>query len=214
MSSKVKVIHDTCCTIWHWGQEAPLSSVGMQGTRVKKDSESANTSLSASLVSFKRRSSSCRVIRAGILAIYANMSKRNGAFLEKGSFSRIYQTNFLLLLFVQWQGWCPGKCNSSRRYWLLCLVGCLVVLSQVLFIRPCAHWLRSSGLCCESRLLFLRATEKSHYCDVIYCQRHDVARLTLSLGWLDSHCSSLTMSRCTHMIFLDFIVEGTRPLAS
>jgi len=35
----------------------------------------ASASLSASLISFERRSNSCRVIRAGILASCANMSK-------------------------------------------------------------------------------------------------------------------------------------------
>jgi len=43
------------------GHEAPSSFVGV-GTCVRNDSESASASLSASLVFFKRRSSSCRVI--------------------------------------------------------------------------------------------------------------------------------------------------------
>ena len=45
---------------------------------VRKDSELASASLSASLVSFERRRSSCIVIRAGILASLANMSNRKG----------------------------------------------------------------------------------------------------------------------------------------
>ena len=45
---------------------------------VRNDSELASASLSASLVSFERRRSSCMVIRAGILASWANMSKRKG----------------------------------------------------------------------------------------------------------------------------------------
>jgi len=36
--------------------------------------------------------------------------------------------------------------------------------------------------------------------------------LTLSLGLLESHCSSLTISGWTHMVSLDFVIIGTRPL--
>ena len=55
-----------------WGHEAPSSFVGIEGTCVRNDFKSASASLSASLVSFERRSSSCRLIRAGILASCAN----------------------------------------------------------------------------------------------------------------------------------------------
>jgi len=73
------VIHDTCCDAkWHWGCGAPLLSVGINSTCVRKDSESASASLSASLVFLEILSSSCRVIRAGILASCANISKRKG----------------------------------------------------------------------------------------------------------------------------------------
>ena len=45
---------------------------------IRNDSKLASVPLSAPLVSFERRSSSCMVIRAGILASCANMSKRKG----------------------------------------------------------------------------------------------------------------------------------------
>jgi len=64
-----------CCTRWHRGHEAPSSFVGM-GTSVKNDSKSVRACLSAFLVSLERRSSSCSVIRAWILASCANMSKQ------------------------------------------------------------------------------------------------------------------------------------------
>ena len=78
-----------------------MSLVGIVGTYVRKDSELASTSLSASLTSFERRSSSCRVIRAGILASCANMSKRKGALSPfGGSFfnNLLDQTSFCFLL--------------------------------------------------------------------------------------------------------------------
>ena len=68
-----------CCTKWHLGYRVPLLLVEIAGTCVRKDSGSECASLSASLVSFERRSSSCRVIRAGILASCANTSKRKEA---------------------------------------------------------------------------------------------------------------------------------------
>jgi len=71
-------MHGTCCcTRWHRGHEVPSSFVGM-GTCVRNNFGSARASLSASLVSFERRSSLCRVIRAGILTNFANMSKQKG----------------------------------------------------------------------------------------------------------------------------------------
>jgi len=55
-----------------------VSFLGVSGICVRNDSELASASLSASLVSFERRSSSCMMIRAGILASWATMSKRKG----------------------------------------------------------------------------------------------------------------------------------------
>jgi len=73
----VKVMDGTChCTRWHWGHWVRLSLLGTAGTYVRKDSESASASLNTSFISFERQSSSCKVIRAGILANCANMSKQ------------------------------------------------------------------------------------------------------------------------------------------
>ena len=72
------------------GARSPVVISTDLSTCVRKDSESASASLSASLVSFESQSSSCRVIRARILASCANMSKRKGVLSPlKGSFSRI-----------------------------------------------------------------------------------------------------------------------------
>ena len=69
-----------------------MSLVGIIDTCVKKDSELASASLSVSVVSFERQSSSFRVIRAGILASCASISKQKGRrALEKGSSLRICQ---------------------------------------------------------------------------------------------------------------------------
>ena len=56
------------------GHRVSSSLIGTVGTCVRKVSESASASLSAPLVSFERRSSLYRVIRAGIVASCANMS--------------------------------------------------------------------------------------------------------------------------------------------
>ena len=81
-----------CCTRWHWGHKAPSSCVRIC-TCVRNDSESVRASLSASLISLKRQSSSCRVIRAGILANCVNMSKRKGILSPLGdSSSKIHQS--------------------------------------------------------------------------------------------------------------------------
>ena len=55
-----------------------MSPLGISDIYVRNDSELASTSLSSSLVSFERRRSLCMIIRAGILASWANMSKRKG----------------------------------------------------------------------------------------------------------------------------------------
>jgi len=61
-----------------------------------KDSESASASLSIFLVSFKSQSSSCRMIRARILASCVNMPKRKGALSPfEGSFFNYCQIESL-----------------------------------------------------------------------------------------------------------------------
>ena len=60
-------------------------TLGISGICVRNDSELASASLSASLVSLERRRSLCMVIRAGILASWANMSKRKGLGLKASS---------------------------------------------------------------------------------------------------------------------------------
>ena len=55
-----------------------MSSLGVSGICVRNDSELTSASLSASLVSCERRSNSCMVIRADILASWANISKQKG----------------------------------------------------------------------------------------------------------------------------------------
>ena len=53
-----------------------MSSSRVSGICVRNESEIARASMSASLVSFERRSRSCMVIRAEILASCINISKR------------------------------------------------------------------------------------------------------------------------------------------
>jgi len=55
--------------------ESRHHQAGIEGTYAKNDSKIASASLNTSFVSFERWSSSCRVIRAGILTSYANISK-------------------------------------------------------------------------------------------------------------------------------------------
>jgi len=74
------------------GTRSLVIIMAIAGIYVRKDSKSVSTSLSISLVFFERRSSSYRVIRSGILASYANMSKRKGALsILKDSSSMIYR---------------------------------------------------------------------------------------------------------------------------
>jgi len=132
MSSRAKVMDGTwCCTKWHRAYGVPLSLVGIAGTCVGKDSELASASLSASLVSFERRSSSCRVIQVGILASYANMSNWKGTLrlCEEIFFNAFSNwTSFCFSLSSGWDGaWAwivvvpdvVGCCVSSG-IWLYC----------------------------------------------------------------------------------------------
>ena len=83
------------------------------------------------------------------------------------------------------------------------------------FPRPSTCCLRCSVLCCQSMLLIFRVTERSYYyVAIIWQDRDNIAGFFLSLGSLESHCSSLARSGCNHMIFPDLIVIGMRPLAS
>jgi len=90
-------MHKTCCDAkQHRGHGVPLSLVGIDDTCIRKDSESASASLSASLVSLERRSSSCKVVRAGILASLPLYQNGRGYWvLEKGSSSRLSQIRLL-----------------------------------------------------------------------------------------------------------------------
>ena len=100
----VKVMNSICrYTKWHWGYRVPLLLVGIVETCVRKHSELVSASLNASLVSFQRWSSSCRVIQAEILESYTNMSNQKGASSPlEGSSSMTYQVRplsaFLCLL--------------------------------------------------------------------------------------------------------------------
>jgi len=93
---------------------------------VRNDSESASASLSASLVSFKRRSSSCMVIRAGILANWANMSKRKGILSPgPGGFFRTWskRTSFCFSFPIVGIGAGIGTCTN-----VVCCCVSLVIL--------------------------------------------------------------------------------------
>jgi len=81
-----------------------------------------------------------------------------------------------------------------RYHWLLCLVGGVLVLSQVLFVRPSACRLSNSGW--DGCLLF-RAAERSCWCGVICCERHCKTCLYLWTG-----LSPITL-----------VVDGIRPMA-
>ena len=146
ISARVKVMHGTCYyTRWHRGHESPSSFVVM-GTCVRNNSESARASLSASFVSFERQSSSCRVIRAGILANCAQ-SEREYWVLWKDSSSRIHQSeSSCAFLYPSALGLRQG--SGSWYRWLGCSVRYLVVLAQVLFTRMCTPRPRCGRLCC------------------------------------------------------------------
>ena len=130
MSSGVKVMHGICCcTRWHWGHEAPSYVVGM-GTCVRNDSKSARASLSASLVSFERRSSSCRVIRAEILANCPNTSKREEVLSPwEGFFFKDTSKRISFCFFFIFRRCVLDWCSGSSRCWLGYSVTYLVILS-------------------------------------------------------------------------------------
>ena len=132
------------------GHGISLSLVGIADTYVRKDSESVSASLSASLISFETRNSPCRVIRVGILASCANMSKQKGALSPfEGSFFNDL-SNRTSFYFSLSSGGDDAKAWTSAV--VPNVVGCcislrgLVVLSQILSSRPGTYWLRGSGL--------------------------------------------------------------------
>jgi len=100
-----------------------VSSLGVSGICVRNDSELASASLSASLVFFERRSSSCMVIRAGILASWVNISKQKG-MLSPGpeGFFRNNQTGLLSASLFSRSG--------SALAWVLVLTSFAVVSRQ------------------------------------------------------------------------------------
>ena len=124
-----------------WGHEVSLSLAGFADTCVRKDSESASSSPSASLVLFERRSSSCRVIQAGILVSYANISKGKGALsLFEGCFFNDLSNQISFCFpFSSADGAKAWTGTYFWYFWLLCLVGGLVVLLQVWSSRPGAN---------------------------------------------------------------------------
>jgi len=80
MSSAMKVMAGIFGHTWCLSRnKAWLSSSKASSICIRNDSELASTSLSASLVFFKRWSSSCIVIRAGILANCTNILNQKGA---------------------------------------------------------------------------------------------------------------------------------------
>ena len=114
-----------------------MSLKGIASTCVKKDSESASASLNASLVSFERRSNSCRVRQARILGSCANISKRKGALspLEGFFFKNLSnQTSFCFSLFSGRDGVEAWTGAVILNVIGCCPIGGLVVLLQVLFL--------------------------------------------------------------------------------
>jgi len=108
-----------------------VSSLGISGMCVINDSELASAPVSASLVSFERLSSSCMVIRAGILASWASMSKRKGA-LSPGleGFFRTWsnQTSFCFSFPEVGTGAGMGTCTNVI---CCCLISNFLILFQV-----------------------------------------------------------------------------------
>jgi len=98
-------------------------------------------------------------------------------------FQGFVESDLLLLLFVQRQSWCRSRdrCTISRCCWLLCFIGDLVVLSQVLFFRPGAYWLRSCGLCHEGKLLLRTVKRNYHYHVTILCKGDNIASFAFEL---------------------------------
>jgi len=199
MSSGVKVMDDTCrCTKWYWGHGILSSSVGIIGTCVKKVSESASASLSASLISFERQSSSYKVIRARILASCANISRRKGALSPLGGsfFNDLSnRTSFYFPLSSGGDGteaWTGAVAPNVVRY---------CVSSGVWSYRRMYGFLDQMPTGCEVVGCVIKASFSSSesLSEAIVTTSSSVVRemalhdLPLSLGLLDSHCLSLTI---------------------
>jgi len=142
--------------------------------------------------------------------------KRGNKSLWRCFFQCFVESDLLLLLFVQWPGWCWGLdwCSYSWCHWLLCLIGGLIAYCQYRFSdRMPTGW---EVACCTTKASFssfesLReATVTASSSIVRETLLHD---LPLSLGLLDSYRSSLMISRWTHMISPNFIVIEMWPLA-
>ena len=119
MSSDENVILRTSCiTKQHYGHVVPSETAD---TCVSKVSELANASRIASLVSLERRSISCRVIRAGILATKMRFEVPRSILLQ--GFIKPYVFSIILLyercrnLGRNWD-----RCSSSWCSGLLCSI--------------------------------------------------------------------------------------------
>jgi len=197
MSSAVKVIAGTFdYTWWHSEYKGWVSSLGISSICVRNDSELASASLGAFLVSFERWSSLCMVIRAGILASWANISKQKGtsSLRPEGKLERV----FLLTSFA--------IVSLSVIFWY-----CFEYDFQD---RVPVGW--SASACAVKECLTL--SESLREAIVILSSSGKIEKMLqdfpFDLDFIVSHCSSWARSGCTPMIFLVFNVKGKRPLAS
>jgi len=178
----------------------------------------ASASLRASLVSFNRRSSSCRVIRAGILENCVNMSKRKGVFSPfEGSFfnNLSNRTSFCFPLSSggdgteTWNGAVVPNvvsCCVSSGVWSYC--------RKYYFSDWVPYGWEIAGCAAKPSFSSFESLREAIVAMSSFIVREMLLYdLPLSLGMLDSHCSSSTISRWTHMISSDLIIIGTRHLA-
>jgi len=192
--------------------------VGIVDTCVRKDYESACASLSASFVSFERWSSLCKVIRFGILASCANLSKQKRSVEP---FWRIFlqwfvESDLLLLSFVQWRGWYRSLdwCSCTRNHWLLCLVGVWSYYHKYCLPDRVPIGWEAAGCAAKESFSFSKSLREAIVTVSLFVERETTLHdLPSSLGLLNSHFSSLTISRWIHMISLDFVIIGTSLLA-
>jgi len=216
-SSAVKVIAGTFdCTWWHSEHECWVPLSGVSGICIRNDSELASASLSASLVSFERCNSSCMVIRAGILASWANISKRKGMSspLREGFFKTLSNRTSFCFSFPEVR---TGAGTDTSTDVICCCVS-LVVLSYCLKfdfpdLVPVGWGAASSAVkACFSFLESLREV-------IVILSSSGKTEITLQdlpfdLDFFESHCSSWASSECIHMISPIFNVKRTRPLIS
>ena len=189
-----------CCTKWQWGHSAPMSSIGIEGTSVKNNFELASASLSAYLISLERRSSSCRVIRAGILANCANMLKPKGALIPwEGVFFNALSKRTSFCFSLSSARMMPGQVQ-----WLPTLLD--VVYSRrsgrTVTCTTCQteYCLRGGGLTAKTRFSSSESLSEANVTTLSSIAMETTLQdLPLSLGWIDFHCSSLTIFGYTHM---------------